>query len=161
MKFSACILIPILTFAGCTKKASDEPLQSNDADEYADTTLSMDEHIIHEETDRWDYRQLYGQYLHESNMKGFTAYLEILPAGNDLTFSLSLTQNSCTGQAEGSIGMAIHDEKEYGGFYDNADCRMEFIFNLQENTIRIQEVGACRLHEMGCSFNGVYYKKRN
>jgi len=162
MKYSVLLLLPILAYTGCTnKKASDEPVQTDEVVEQTDTISSMDEYIIHEDNDGWDYRQLYGQYLHESNMKGFTAYLEILPAGNDLTFSLTLTQNSCTGQAEGSIGMAIHDETEYGGFYDNADCRMEFVFNLLEYTIRIQEVGPCRLHEMGCSFNGVYYKKKN
>lgn len=150
----------ILLLAGCSSKSTEENYSANHTDDETDSTLTHLENNAYEKHDNWDYSKLYGVYLHESNMKGFTAYLEILPEGNDLSFSLTLTQNSCTGQAEGTIGMAIHAETEYGGFYDNADCRMEFVFNLGENTIRIQEVGPCRLHEMGCSFNGTYYKKK-
>ncbi len=159
MKHLLTIFIYLLT-AGCSTKSAEESSQTESISEQPGSISENNENTTYEITDNWDYSELYGIYLHESNMKGFTAYLEILPEGNDLSFSLTLTQNSCTGQAEGSIGMAIHDETEYGGFYDNADCRMEFVFNLQENTIRIQEVGPCRLHEMGCSFNGTYFKKK-
>lgn len=158
MKLAAPLFIFFLT-AGCSNKPIEESNQTEFVDEQPDSISENHERSSYEIIDTWDYSNLYGLYLHESNMKGFTAILEILPAGNDLSFSLTLTQNACTGMAEGSIGMAIHSETEYGGFYDNADCRMEFIFNLQENTIRVQEVGPCRLHETGCSFNGTYFKK--
>ncbi|HRJ28998.1 MAG TPA: hypothetical protein PLV21_09380 [Cyclobacteriaceae bacterium] len=159
MKLNA-VLFFILLLTGCSSKSTEESHSAPDAYDQADSSLSDQEDTAYEKHDDWDYSELYGLYLHEGNMKGFTAYLEILPEGNDLSFSLTLTQNSCTGKAEGSIGMAIHTETEYGGFYDNADCRMEFVFNLGEHTIRIQEVGPCRLHEMSCSFNGTYFKKK-
>ncbi|MBX2955460.1 MAG: hypothetical protein KF846_04860 [Cyclobacteriaceae bacterium] len=158
MKFIVALLILLLT--SCSSKPTEESYSANEVNDQSDTALTDPEYAPYELLDTWDYSNLYGFYLHEGNMKGFTAYIEILPEGNDLSFSLTLTQNSCTGQAEGSIGMAIHTETEYGGFYDNADCRMEFVFNLVENTIRIQEIGPCRLHEMDCSFNGTYFKKK-
>lgn len=158
MKLAVTFFILLLAI-GCSNKAAEESVQTNDTNQQ-DSVSENQKNTAYEITDSWDYSKLYGVYLHEGNMKGFTAYLEILPEGNDLSFSLTLTQNSCTGKAEGSIGMAIHTETEYGGFYDNADCRMEFVFNLGEHTIRIQEVGPCRLHEMSCSFNGTYFKKK-
>jgi|SRR5690606_33818890 len=160
MKSINTFLLIILIIASCKQKETTQP-ESIETQPSADSTTleSTDADVFAPQND-WDYQSLYGLYLHESNTQGFTAILEILPQGNDLTFSLSVEQNNCTGKAEGSIGMAIHTETEYAGFFDNPDCRMEFIFNLKQQSIRIQEVGFCRLHENGCDFSGVYIKKR-
>jgi hypothetical protein len=160
MKRINTFLLIILIIASCKQKETTQP-ESIETQPSADSTTleSTDADVFAPQND-WDYQTLYGIYLHESNTQGFTAILEILPQGNDLTFSLSLEQNNCTGKAEGSIGMAIHTETEYAGFFDNPDCRMEFIFNLKQQSIRLQEVGFCRLHENGCDFSGVYIKKR-
>jgi hypothetical protein len=160
MKRINTLLLIILIIASCKQKETTQP-ESVQAQPSADSTTleSTDADVFAPQND-WDYQSLYGIYLHESNTQGFTAILEILPQGNDLTFSLSVEQNNCTGKAEGSIGMAIHSETEYAGFFDNPDCRMEFIFNLKQQSIRIQEVGFCRLHENGCDFSGTYIKKR-
>jgi hypothetical protein len=160
MKRINTLLLIILIIASCKQKETTQP-ESIETQPSADSTTleSTDADVFAPQND-WDYQSLYGLYLHESNTQGFTAILEILPQGNDLTFSLSVEQNNCTGKAEGSIGMAIHTETEYAGFFDNPDCRMEFIFNLKQQSIRIQEVGFCRLHENGCDFSGVYIKKR-
>ena len=160
MKRINTLLLIILIIASCKQKETTQP-ESVQTQPNADSTAleSTDADVFAPQND-WDYQSLYGLYLHESNTQGFTAILEILPQGNDLTFSLSVEQNNCTGKAEGSIGMAIHTETEYAGFFDNPDCRMEFIFNLKQQSIRIQEVGFCRLHENGCDFSGTYIKKR-
>ena len=160
MKRINTLLLIILIIASCKQKETTQP-ESVQTQPNADSTAleSTDADVFAPQND-WDYQSLYGIYLHESNTQGFTAILEILPQGNDLTFSLSVEQNNCTGKAEGSIGMAIHTETEYAGFFDNPDCRMEFIFNLKQQSIRIQEVGFCRLHENGCDFSGTYIKKR-
>jgi hypothetical protein len=160
MKRINTLLLIILIIASCKQKETTQP-ESIETQPSADSTTleSTDADVFAPQND-WDYQSLYGLYLHESNTQGFTAILEILPQGNDLTFSLSVEQNNCTGKTEGSIGMAIHTETEYAGFFDNPDCRMEFIFNLKQQSIRIQEVGFCRLHENGCDFSGVYIKKR-
>lgn len=130
----------------------EDMLQPSDSIEDEDNFILDTDATLH-------YQKLYGRYVHESNTTGFSADLEILPQGNDLSFSISVRQQSCNGQASGSIGMAIHTAREYAGFYDNANCRMEFIFNLNVNTIRVQEIGICSVHEAGCSFGGVYIKK--
>ena len=114
MKFIVALLILLLT--SCSSKPTEESYSANEVNDQSDTALTDPEYAPYELLDTWDYSNLYGFYLHGGNMKGFTAYIEILPEGNDLSFSLTLTQNSCTGQAEGSIGMAIHTETEYGGF---------------------------------------------
>ncbi len=160
MKRINTLLLIILIIASCKQKETTQP-ESIETQPSADSTTleSTDADVFAPQND-WDYQTLYGIYLHESNTQGFTAILEVLPQGNDLTFSLSVEQNNCTGKAEGSIGMAIHTETEYAGFFDNPDCRMEFIFNLKQQSIRLQEVGFCRLHENGCDFSGVYIKKR-
>lgn len=160
MKRINTLLLIILIIASCKQKETTQP-ESIETQPSADsTTLEPTDADVFAPQNDWDYQTLYGIYLHESNTQGFTAILEVLPQGNDLTFSLSVEQNNCTGKAEGSIGMAIHTETEYAGFFDNPDCRMEFIFNLKQQSIRLQEVGFCRLHENGCDFSGVYIKKR-
>lgn len=160
MKFTVVIILSLFV-TGCSPKPTTETYPADTIGDEQQPDSVLTDPGVYETEDNWDYSHLYGVYLHESNMKGFTAYLEIMPEGNDLSFSLSLKQNSCAGQAAGSVGMAIHGKTEYGGFYNHTDCRMEFIFNLVENTIRIQEVGPCTLHETGCSFNGTYFKKKN
>jgi hypothetical protein len=158
MKIVNTILVSILIVTSCKQEKSTQS-ESVTAYEEIDSIATDSRNAFAPQND-WDYQSLYGIYLHESNTQGFTAMLEILPQGNDLTFSLSVEQNNCTGKAEGSISMAIHTETEYAGFFDNPDCRMEFIFNLKQQSIRIQEVGFCRLHENGCDFSGVFIKKR-
>jgi hypothetical protein len=148
--------IPLLLI-GCAPSAKqespthDEPTEVDASENPFGELLSRD----------WDYQPLYGTYLHDSNTKGFSGLLEIEPEGNDLFFSLAIQQSSCTGSAEGLISMAIFSENEYAGFFDHANCRMEFLFNLKHHTIRIQEIGLCTLHESGCSFNGTYTKTNN
>jgi hypothetical protein len=160
MKRINTLLLIILIIASCKQKETTQPESVQTQPSADSTTLESTDADVFAPQNDWDYQSLYGLYLHESNTQGFTAILEILPQGNDLTFSLSVEQNNCTGKAEGSIGMAIHTETEYAGFFDNPDCRMEFMFNLKQQSIRIQEVGFCRLHENGCDFSGVYIKKR-
>lgn len=157
MKILNSIILIFLIAVSCKQKEKTQP--ESVSNQHSDSTHAApnDATIL---TDEWDYQSLYGIYLHESNTQGFTAMLEIIPQGNDLSFSLSVTQNNCTGQAEGNIGMAVHDETEYAGFFNNPDCRIEFLFNLKQQSIRLQEVGFCRLHENGCEFSGVYIKKR-
>lgn len=152
-------LLLMLTVSCQLRKAADHSEEVENSTEQTDTTIDLDHFIAPEEND-WDYQMLYGVYLHESNSKGFTAILEILPEGNDLTFALSISKQSCSGQANGTVGMAIHSENEYAGFYDGENCRMQFFFNLIENSIRIYEVGICGQHEAGCSFEGTFRKKK-
>lgn len=158
MKVANAILLIILVVSSCKQKETTQP-ESVTAHQDTDSAIT-DPADAFAQQDDWDYQSLYGIYLHESNTQGFTAILEILPQGNDLTFSLSVKQRNCSGQAAGSIGMAIHTETEYAGFFDNPDCRLEFLFNLKQQAIRLQEIGFCRLHENGCDFSGAYIKKR-
>lgn len=152
-----CLILSVAF--SCKQKEVTQP--DPDETDYEETdSTATDLKDAFELQDDWDYQSLYGIYLHESNTKGFTAILEILPDGNDLTFSLSVKQSGCNGQADGVIGMAIHTKTEYAGFFDNPECRMEFLFNLTQQSVRLEEVGFCRLHERGCNFNGVYIKKQ-
>lgn len=153
--FSALIL---LLGCGPSREKEAQAEEENVAEDTEEIIPDTDD-FMESEKIFWDYSELYGIYHHESNASGFSATLEIQPEGNDLTFSLSVKQQSCTGLAEGTIGMAVHSENEYAGFYDNPECRMEFYFNLNMKTIRIQEIGLCRLHESGCNFEGVYLRK--
>lgn len=146
--------LPLLLI-GCTPSAKQE---SSTQDE--PTEVDAGENPFGESLSRdWDYQPLYGTYLHESNTKGFSGILQIEPEGNDLSFSLSVRQTGCSGTAEGLIGMAVFTDHEYAGFVDQTNCRMEFIFNRLNQTVRIQEIGLCTLHESGCSFNGTYIKQ--
>ncbi|MCK6618363.1 MAG: hypothetical protein L6Q51_12045 [Cyclobacteriaceae bacterium] len=107
-----------------------------------------------------NYENLYGHYIHESNTQGFTALLELLPQGNDLSFTISLLQSSCESSLNGTIGMVYHGEDEYAGFFDSEPCRLAFNFFLAENKIRIDEIGICQVHPTGCSFGGTYVKRK-
>jgi len=152
------ILLMAFGLFGCqSKQNTDNEIDNETTKESLVVEPDADEFIA--KNNDWDYQPLYGAYLHESNTKGFTGILDITAEGNDLTFSLSVQKQECSGQINGTIGMAIHNENQYAGFYDNADCRMEFIFNLSDNSIRITEVGICRLLEGGCRFGGTYRKK--
>ena len=152
------IIVIFLTQSGCQTKKEDSRSEDYALSEDVDTVSTNKD--FYATKDDWDYQKLYGVYHHESNTKGFNAVLEIRPEGNDLTFSLSVSKQSCTTQIDGSIGIAFHSEKEYAGFYDNPDCRMEVMFYLKSNSIRIQEIGFCTLHEGGCSFTGIYVMKK-
>jgi hypothetical protein len=98
--------------------------------------------------------------LHESNTKGFTATIEFTPQGNDLVFTLRMLQVNCEASLDGTIGMVYHGEQEYAGFFDNERCRLAFNFFLSENKIRVDEIGLCRAHPIGCSFAGTYGKRK-
>lgn len=158
MKFSISIILSVAM--SCQLRKAQDRVEANEySSEQSDTSVDLDHFVAPPEND-WDYHVLYGVYLHESNSKGFTAILEIIPEGNDLTFSLSIKKQSCMGQSSGQIGMAIHSENEYAGFYESENCRMQFFFNLIDNSIRIQEVGICTQHEAGCSFEGTFRKNK-
>lgn len=151
-------IIGIFISLGCqSKKDNTSDIEEIVAEDEVSETDQDD--FYESENTEWDYQPLYGSYVHESNTTGFSANLEIIPEGNDLSFSLSVKQPACTGQATGIIGLAIYSENEYAGFYNNANCRMEFQFNLVGKTIRVTEIGICSIHEAGCSFSGVYRKQ--
>ncbi len=112
------------------------------------------------EEQTWDYTDLYGQYVHENNTKGFSAILILEPQGHDLAFTLHLTQANCEATVAGNIGMMYHGETGYAGFFDDPACRLSFTFFLIEHQIRIEEIGICRSHALGCSFGGLYLKRK-
>lgn len=152
MKFLLfCFLLVVL---GCKTNQKDELHTEVEPDE----SPANVEELAEERT--WDYSELYGQYLHESNGKGFMATLELTPLGDDLSFTLNLLQGKCEVNLNGIIGMIYHGETEYAGFYDDESCRLSFNFFRIENTIRVDEVGICREHAIGCSFDGAYIKKK-
>ncbi|MFN3841598.1 MAG: hypothetical protein ACK4RF_12905 [Cyclobacteriaceae bacterium] len=146
-------LLFLLCILACTKTSSDQSTREEVPREDTEELTTTDDQPR-------DYTELYGQYLHESNSKGFTAILELNPQGNDLAFTLSLTQGKCEAKADGIIGMIYHGENEYAGFFDSDACRLSFNFFLIENQIRVDEIGVCRAHSLGCSFAGVYVKKK-
>ncbi|MCU0396533.1 MAG: hypothetical protein MUC73_00385 [Cyclobacteriaceae bacterium] len=151
----------LLLLVACQSKPS-ETQSELDIQSEPDSVIQDNEFELPPKTD-WNYEILYGHYEHESNTRGFNSFVEIRPEGNDVWFDLSVNNQSCTGQASGFIGIALRTDNEYAGFYENNDCRLEFYFNIIEKTIRIEEVGFCKLHETGCGFAGVYrqVKKTN
>lgn len=152
-------LILIIGLSDCkTDKPQDEAIQEESTLE-TDSVIQDDDFVIADET-TWSLQPVYGHYENESNSTGFFAQLDLEPEGNDLAFSLSVRQSGCDGKANGTIGMIVFSENEYAGFFDNDDCRLEFIFNLKENSVRIQEVGFCRLRASGCNFAGTYRKRQ-
>jgi hypothetical protein len=134
------------------KTEKDSKTQAEPADTVFSATGKMD-------TSNWDYSGLYGTYLHEGNTKGFTAILELTPQGNDLSFTLRTLQGNCEASLDGTIGMIYHGEDEYAGFFDSEPCRLAFNFFINENKIRVDEIGLCRAHPPGCSFAGTYGKR--
>ncbi|MDL5050945.1 hypothetical protein QQ054_33640 [Oscillatoria amoena NRMC-F 0135] len=142
----------LVNLLACNKNTSDKSPQE-------DVYREEDKELFTAGEQLWDYSELYGQYLHENNTRGFNAILELNPEGNDLAFTLSLIQGECEAKVDGFIGMIYHGENEYAGFFESEACRLSFNFFLIENQIRIDEIGICRAHAMGCSFGGLYVKK--
>lgn len=107
----------------------------------------------------YDYRPLFGIYDHESTTTGFAAVLSLTQYGNDIYFTVSVSQGECKGESEGVVTILDFNEKFYTGFYDSEDCRMQFSFILEENKVDIKEVTLCSHHGNTCSFEGVYVKR--
>jgi hypothetical protein len=141
--------IVLMWVAACGRKASEVPAPTAEPDE-AHALSAVADTVV------YDYTGLYGLYQHESQSKGFNALIELTPQGNDIQFSLSLTQGSCTATLTGVLGMVDHSSLEYVGFFDNDQCRFQFSYIRAEQKVRIQEVGFCTVHPAGCNFDGTY-----
>ena len=151
------ILGVLLLLAACQSK------QSGDAPAETDSTSVevTPEDAYEDSKTNYDYKEFYGTYDHESNTKGFTGILVLRQNGNDLYFTVSVSQGSCKGEMEGVVMMAEHNELDYMGFYESDDCRLQFIFNRPEKKVDIKEISLCNLLEQNCSFEGVYVKQLN
>jgi hypothetical protein len=102
-----------------------------------------------------------GIYDHESTTRGFSAILTITESGNDLSFTLSVSQGNCKGEAEGKIIMVSHEENYHIGFFELEQCPLQFSLMLQGDKIDVKEINLCRLHEANCVFEGTYAKRKN
>jgi hypothetical protein len=141
----------------CTGRSREDRVQ--ETENTVDTVAAGSET---DETKReWDYTTFYGVYQHESNTTGFNASMELTPQGDDIQFNLTLSQANCQTTLTGTIGILDHGELEYIGFYDNENCRLQFVLVLQEKRVRVQEVTLCTLHPAGCSFEGSYVKVKS
>jgi hypothetical protein len=151
------VLCALILLFGCQQKQSKEPsvetdtssVETTPGDAYEDTTPN------------YDYKEFFGTYDHESNTKGFTATLVIAQNGNDVYFTASVSQGSCKGELEGVVMMAEHSDMDYLGFYESEDCRLQFTLNRLEKKVDIKEISLCHLLEQGCSFEGVYAKRKD
>lgn len=108
----------------------------------------------------YDYRSFTGIYDHESTTKSFSAMLSITESGNDLSFILSVSQGTCTGKVEGRISMVSHAENYHIGFFELAECPLQFNLMTTENKIDVKEVGLCSAHKNNCAFEGTYSKRK-
>ena len=154
MRFIVCAF---LIFLSCQQKQSQETTGSVDS-----AAVDVTPEDAYEETNEdYDYKEFFGTYDHESNTKGFTAMLVIRQNGNDVYFSASVSQGSCKGEMEGVVMMAEHTEMEYLGFYESEDCRLQFTLNRLEKKVDIKEISLCHLLEQGCSFEGLYGKRKD
>jgi hypothetical protein len=154
------MLLIILLFFGCQSK----PQQDN-TDIQIDTvteaqTIESEDVYAKPETN-YDLRPLYGIYDHESTTKGFSAVLSLTQYGNDLYFTVSVSQGECKGESEGVVPILDYNENYYTGFYNSDDCKMQFSFLLMERKVDIKEVTICSHHGNNCSFEGVYLKRAN
>lgn len=147
-------VIGLLAVACAGKKSQDttdnQSVEIDSAHEY----YKPEEEVI------YNYRTFTGIYDHESNTKGFAAILNITESGNDLSFTISVSQGDCKGEAEGKITMVSHDENSHSGFYELSDCPLQFTVLIKEEKIDVKEVSLCKLHESGCAFEGTYVKRK-
>jgi hypothetical protein len=150
------IFIAGLLISACAGKNSQDATdnQTVEVDSASEYYKDPQEEIV------YNYRAFAGIYDHESNTKGFTAVLNITESGNDLSFTISVSQGACKGEAEGKITMVSHDKNSHSGFYELSDCPLQFTFLVQENKIDVKEVSLCQLHESGCAFEGTYVKRK-
>ena len=151
------VFCALLLLFGCQQKQPKEnsvevdtsSVETTPGDAYEDTTQN------------YSYKEFLGTYDHESNTKGFTAMLVITQNGNDVYFSASVSQGSCKGELEGVVMMAEHSAMDYLGFYESEECRLQFTLNRLEKKVDIKEISLCHLLEQGCSFEGVYAKRKD
>ena len=155
MKLRAYFLFWLLA-AACSSKAP------QDSEQTAATEVDSTEfYEQREDKTVYDYKPFQGIYDHESTTKGFSAVLTLTESGNDLSFTLSVSQGTCKGQADGKISMVSHEENYHVGFFELDECPLQFSLMLQEDKVDIKEVNLCRLHESNCSFEGTYAKRKN
>jgi hypothetical protein len=143
--------------AGCTGKASqgDKDSEAIEIDSASDFYEQPDNQTV------YDYRTFQGIYDHESTTRGFSAVLTISESGNDLSFTLSVSQGNCKGSAEGKMLMVSHEENYHIGFFELDQCPLQFSLLLKEDKIDVKEINLCRLHESNCAFEGTYAKRKN
>lgn len=146
----------VLTIAGCKEKEK-QKIADNQGIEI-DSATEFYEQAGDENS--YDYARFKGIYDHESRTSGFSAVLAIRENGNDLSFTISVAQGNCKGEAEGAVFMMSHEANYYVGFYQLDNCQLQFTFMLQENKIDVKEINICRLHEGSCTFEGSYAKRK-
>lgn len=146
-----------LLLVACTGKVTQENVNNEavEIDSANDFYEQPDDKTI------YDYATFQGIYDHESSTRGFSAVLVITESGDDLSFTLSVSQGNCKGEAEGKILIVSHEQNYHVGFYEVDECPLQFSLLLGEAKIDIKEVTFCRLHESGCSFEGSYVKREN
>ena len=149
-------IVIILLSIGCQSK----PKQDN-TDSQIDTVSEVQttEDVYAKTETNYDLRPLYGIYDHESTTKGFSAVLTLTQYGNDLYFTVSVSQGECKGESEGVVPILDYNENYYTGFYNSEDCKMQFSFLLTEKKVDIKEVTICSHHGNDCSFEGTYLKR--
>src|SRR5687768_11947967 len=152
MRFIGCFLILIL---GCNQKQPTENATEPDSAAVAVTPADAFE----KGEIKYDYREFYGIYDHESTTQKFAAVLSLRQNGNDLYFHVSVAQAGCKGETEGVVMMLDHDQNYYSGFYESEDCRLQFTFIRAEKKVDVKEVTLCKLLSQGCSFEGSYLKR--
>lgn len=152
------VFVIFLLLFGCHSK----PRQDN-TDIQMDTVSEpqITEDVYAKPEIHYDLNPLYGVYDHESTTKGFSAVLNLTQYGNDLYFTVSVSQGECKGESEGVVPILDYNENYYTGFYNSEDCKMQFSFLITEKKVDIKEVAICSHHGNACSFEGVYLKRVN
>src|SRR5690242_2255778 len=126
------LLIVAIIFLGCQKKQPAEATVETDT-----TSNPVTKEDAYEKTDTYNYTEFFGVYDHESTTKNFTAILSLRENGNDIYFTLSVSQGTCKGETEGVVMMVEKTEKYYLGFYDSESCRLQFTFNKIEKKVDV------------------------
>lgn len=151
--FESALLLLFLLIS-CTGKTPQEnivqTIETDSADFYQQA----------EDKAEYDYRAFRGIYDHESTTKGFSAVLTLTESGNDLSFTLSVSQGNCKGEAVGKIFIVSHEENYYVGFFELDECPLQFSLLLRDTKIDVKEVNVCKLHPAQCSFEGTYTKRK-
>lgn len=150
--------IVLILLATCTTKS---PQEKNTTSEVVEIDSATEFYQDTEDKIVFDYSNFQGIYDHESNTRGFTAILTITESGNDLSFTLSVSQGTCKGEAEGKILMISHEENYHVGFFELDQCPLQFSLMIQEDKVDVKEVNLCKLHESNCNFEGTYAKRKN
>lgn len=149
------VLIFGVLLISCSGKSSGE-----NTEDQAVAIDSASEFYSAEQQAVYSYKQFAGIYDHESSTRGFAATLSLTESGNELSFTISVSQGTCKGEAEGKITMIGHEENYYTGFYEQTKCPLQFTLLLQDNKVDIKEINLCQLHESSCAFEGTYVKRK-